>query len=387
MIYITLKKPPKAVQFSFEDMLFGVNPEKFNLEIKDTHDTRTYVYESTPQNLLEKVDIINMIQILEDFCIRYAELIGTEDKSTLYRSFKIPKRSGGLRQINAPEGELMTALRELKFILEQKLYANYHTTAFAYIKGRSTIDAVKRHQKNKSRWFLKLDFHDFFGSTTLEFVMKQMETIFPFNEILKSERGRAAIKSALSLCFLNGGLPQGTPISPTLTNLMMIPFDHQLAKAMREHTPHICYTRYADDLLLSSDLSFKWTEVQQQVIDLLKQINAPFQLNTSKTRYGSSAGRNWNLGVMLNKDNEITIGHSKKKLLKAMLYNFMNDYTNNRIWNLEDVQVLNGQISYYKMVEKENIEQILNTYSNKFNLSVMGAIKQILTHNVMSNAS
>ena len=387
MIYITLKKPPKAIQFSFEDMLFGVNPEKFNLEIKDTHDTRTYVYESTPQNLLEKVDIINMIQILEDFCIRYAELIGTEDKSTLYRSFKIPKRSGGLRQINAPEGELMTALRELKFILEQKLYANYHTTAFAYIKGRSTIDAVKRHQQNKSRWFLKLDFHDFFGSTTLEFVMKQMETIFPFNEILKSERGRAAIKSALSLCFLNGGLPQGTPISPTLTNLMMIPFDHQLAKAMREHTPHICYTRYADDLLLSSDLSFKWTEVQQQVIDLLKQINAPFQLNTSKTRYGSSAGRNWNLGVMLNKDNEITIGHSKKKLLKAMLYNFMNDYTNNRIWNLEDVQVLNGQISYYKMVEKENIEQILNTYSNKFNLSVMGAIKQILTHNVMSNAS
>lgn len=387
MIYITLKKPPKAIQFSFEDMLFGVNPEKFNLEIKDTHDTRTYVYESTPQNLLEKVDIINMIQILEDFCIRYAELIGTEDKSTLYRSFKIPKRSGGLRQINAPEGELMTALRELKFILEQKLYANYHTTAFAYVKGRSTIDAVKRHQQNKSRWFLKLDFHDFFGSTTLEFVMQQMETIFPFNEILKSERGRAAIKSALSLCFLNGGLPQGTPISPTLTNLMMIPFDHQLAKAMREHTPHICYTRYADDLLLSSDLSFKWTEVQQQVIDLLKQINAPFQLNTSKTRYGSSAGRNWNLGVMLNKDNEITIGHSKKKLLKAMLYNFMNDYTNNRIWNLEDVQVLNGQISYYKMVEKENIEQILNTYSNKFNLSVMGAIKQILTHNVMSNAS
>lgn len=387
MIYITLKKPPKAVQFSFEDMLFGVNPEKFNLEIKDTHDTRTYVYENTPQKLLANVDIINMIEILEDFCVRYATLIGTEDKSTLYRSFKIPKRSGGLRQINAPEGELMNALRELKFILEQKLYANYHTTAFAYIKGRSTIDAVKRHQQNKSRWFLKLDFHDFFGSTTLEFVMKQMEVIFPFNEILKSERGRAAIKSALSLCFLNGGLPQGTPISPTLTNLMMIPFDHQLAKAMREHTPHICYTRYADDLLLSSDLSFKWSEVQQQVIDLLKQINAPFQLNTSKTRYGSSAGRNWNLGVMLNKDNEITIGHSKKKVLKAMLYNFMNDYTNNIIWSLEDVQVLNGQISYYKMVEKENIEQILNTYSNKFNLSVMGAIKQILTHNVMSNAS
>ena len=40
----------------------------------------------------------------------------------------------------------------------------------------------------------------------------------------------------------------------------MIPFDHAVAKEMREHSPHICYTRYADDILLSSDLAFENSE-------------------------------------------------------------------------------------------------------------------------------
>ena len=118
---------------------------------------------------------------------------------------------------------------------------------FAYVKGRSTIDAVKRHQRNKSRWFLKLDFHDFFGSSKPEFIIAQLETIFPFNEIVARPNGREALVKALSICYLNNGLPQGTPISPTLTNLFMIPIDHYIAKTAREMTPHLVYTRYAED--------------------------------------------------------------------------------------------------------------------------------------------
>ena len=98
-----------------------------------------------------------------------------------------------------------------------------------------TIDALKRHQRNNSRWFLKLDFSNFFGSTTHEFVLRQLSSIFPYSEIVKSERGREALSKALSLCFLNGVLPQGTPFSPTITNIMMIPIDHAIAKMCREH--------------------------------------------------------------------------------------------------------------------------------------------------------
>lgn len=381
MPYITIKLRPKEQQISFDDILNGIQESVFERDNENTHDTRTDFKERTPEKILERTDILEMVNTLRNFNSKYKHLIETEDKSTLYRSFKIPKRSGGLRQIDAPQEELMAALKELKYIFENKLFASYHTSAFAYVKGRSTIDAVRRHQRNKSRWFLKLDFHNFFGSTTPDFVMSQLKTIFPFNEIIANYYGKPELEKALSLCFLNGGLPQGTPISPTLTNLMMIPADHCIAKVTRDMTPHLVYTRYADDIILSSDISFKWSDVQEKIIDIIKQFNAPFTLNTSKTRYGSSAGRNWNLGVMLNANNEITVGHARKKAFKAMIFSFMNDFNNNIMWDLGDVQHFLGLISYYKMVEPKNIDNILKTYSKKFNRDVEETAKQVMKIN------
>ncbi len=377
MLYITTPVV-KAYQFSFEDILFGISQEKYDKKIHDTSDTRTVQRDQTPPKLLNRIDIGDMIASLVRFNKRYEQLIATEDKSSLYRSFKIPKRSGGLRQIDAPLDDLMTALRELKTLFEKKLYASYHTSAFAYVPKRSTIDAIRRHQQNNSRWFLKLDFHNFFGSTTPDFVLGMLKLIFPFNEILQDARGEKALKDALSLCFLNGGLPQGTPISPTLTNLMMIPIDYELAKYAREHSPHLCYTRYADDILLSSDLNFKWGSVQSDVIQIIAKYGAPFTLNTTKTRYGSSAGRNWNLGVMLNKDNQITVGHERKKVFKAMLFRFCTDYKNGQPWDLGDVQHLQGLKAYYEMVEGDAIKEIIKTYTSKMGVDIEATIKELL---------
>jgi len=378
MPYITIFTKPQDYQISFDDLLNGVNESLFNQKFENTHDTKTVFREVTPSKLKENINVGEMIAILNSFNERHADLINTTDKSVLYHSFKIPKRSGGLRPIDAPNEELMEALRELKHIFEQTLFAKYHTSAFAYVKGRCAIDAVKRHQKNNSRWFLKLDFHNFFGSTTLDFVIKMLKMIFPFSEILKTEAGYGVLKDALSLCFLNGGLPQGTPISPTITNLMMIPVDHAIAKMAREHSPHLCYTRYADDLLLSSDINFRWSEVQNSILQTLSQFEAPFSLNTEKTRYGSSAGRNWNLGVMLNKDNQITIGHQRKKTFKAMIFSFLSDHINGQQWNVSDVQYILGLYSYYTAVEKDCIDKIIKTYDAKFNLDTLSLIKSYL---------
>lgn len=379
MPYITVPIT-KTYQISFDDILFGISQEEYEKKTSNTFDTRTAYRVKTPDRLLNNIDFSAMIAALESFNEKYRVLIATDDKSTLYHSFKIPKRSGGLRQIDAPLDDLMQALRELKFIFEKKLFASYHTCAFAYVRGRSTIDAVKRHQRNNSKWFLKLDYHNFFGSTTPEFVMSMLNQIFPYNELLKSQRGKDALEKALSLCFLNGGLPQGTPISPTITNLMMIPIDHSIAKYAREHSPHLTYTRYADDILLSSDLKFSWNNVQNDIIEIVNKFNAPFSLNTAKTRFGSSAGRNWNLGVMLNKDNQITVGHNKKKVFKAMLFQFCSDYKNGNPWSVDDVQHLQGLKSYYEMVEGNTIKEIIKTYSQKMNIDINQKIKEILTN-------
>lgn len=376
--YITVNREPRVYQLTFEDIMYGLDESKLALQ-KDTRDTTTWKVDAINRRLIKKTDFNAMQAALRGFVERYQDLIAVKDKSTLYRSFKIPKRSGGLRQIDAPNDELKRALYDLKMIFEKKFYMSYHTAAFAYVHGRSTIDSVKRHQQNKSRWFLKTDMRHFFPSTSPEFLMKMLCMTFPFCAFIEDDWGnRELLEKALSLCFLNGGLPQGTPTSPMLTNALMIPIDHAISKMCHEYQPHLCYTRYADDILISSEYSFKWTDVQNKLIAILNSFEAPFSLHPDKTRYGSSAGRNWNLGVMLNAENKITIGHEKKKVFKAMVFQFMTDDAKGVAWGLEDVQHFLGLISYYRMVEKENIDAILATYSAKFNKDVEATAKALL---------
>ena len=189
-----------------------------------------------------------------------------------------------------------------------------------------------------------------------------------------------ALEKALSLCFLNNGLPQGTPISPFITNLMMVAIDHKISNGLRNfQNRRFVYTRYADDLLISCKVDFDMQQVQQFVITTLTEFDAPFTIKKEKTRYGSSAGRNWNLGLMLNGRNEITIGHKRKKTFKAMINNYLNDKKNGTRWPLNDVQVLSGLISYYRMVEEDYINHLLQQCSNKHNLNIERCIKADLS--------
>jgi hypothetical protein len=160
----------------------------------------------------------------------------------------------------------------------------------------------------------------------------------------------------------------------------MIAVDHKISNGLRNFdSRRFVYTRYADDLLISCKIDFDKDKVQQFVIDTLAEFNAPFSIKKEKTRYGSSAGRNWNLGVMLNKDNQITIGHKRKKEFKAMLDNYMRDRKSGNGWDRHDIQVLGGLISYYRMVEREYIDYLLNQYSEKHGEEIEKCIKADLS--------
>jgi len=378
MPYITIKQPPKYYQMTFEDIMAGVD-DLSKYVMPNVTATRTYWVDYPNRRLRENTDTQMMLDVLKMFN-HSKEALFAQDRASLYHTFHIPKSSGGLRRIDAPLPELMNALRELKAIFETHMFALYHTSAFAYVRGRSTIDALKRHQHNESKWFLKLDFADFFGSTTLTFVLDMLSKLFPFSELVRFSAGRDELEKALSLCFLNGGLPQGTPISPFITNVMMIAIDHKISNSLRNFdSRRFVYTRYADDLLLSCKIDFDMNKVQQFVIDTLAEFNAPFTIKKEKTRYGSSAGRNWNLGLMLNNENQITIGHKRKKEFKAMLDNYMRDRTSGNRWSLNDIQVLSGLISYYSMVEKEYIDYVIQKCGEKHSADVRNCIKTDLS--------
>jgi Retron-type reverse transcriptase len=391
MVYIVTKQPPQYHQMTLEELLFSTDYVRTMLNPNLTN-TRTDTVFRPSQQVISRISVRELVAKLIDYNERVDALRSVSRKS-LYSEFYIPKSSGGLRKIDAPLPDLMDALRSLKTMLETDFNpfgVMYHTSAFAYIRGRSTIDAVKRHQANESKWYAKFDLSNFFGSTTLEFVMKMMSMIFPFSEVMRSDIGKKELEKALELAFLDGGLPQGTPISPLITNIMMIPVDFQLSKDFRkfrgagrtaknESMPQrFIYTRYADDFIISSRYEFAFRAIENHIREVLASFDAPFTVKPEKTRYGSSAGANWNLGVMINADNQITVGYKRKREFKAMLTSYILDKQRGVRWEKNDIQVLDGYRNYYRMVEKDTIDDIIRHLDEKFKSNVVKMIKEDL---------
>lgn len=382
MVYITVPQSPAYHQITLEE-LWSEQDYSWLPISNDPSATHTYVRSYISPALLSRsgIRVDALIAQLTAFNAS-TEPLREVPRRTLYRSYKIPKRSGnGLRPIDEPLPELMEALRTLKLIFELHFRASHHTSAFAYITKRSTVQNLERHQKNESKWFAKFDLHNFFGSTTMDWTLRMLSMIFPFNMVLQSSDGERELKKALDLCFLNGGLPQGTPISPMLTNILMIPVDHALANRLREpcaEHPHLIYTRYADDFLISSRKGFDYKWVEKEIASVLREFNAPFQLNEEKTRYGSNfgSGANWNLGLMLNQDNKITVGWKNKERFRAMLWSYANDRKKGVAWDVGEIRHLYGNYNYYRMVEKENIDAIVQKLNEKTGVNIPALMRK-----------
>lgn len=369
MIYVTKPVQIHSYSVSWEDILYDRAVDQKPIYVTTTN-TITRVKNATefgPRNLRYWVEAFSA------FNAKYFHLIHAE-KSSLYNTFYIPKKnSKKMRRIDAPKSELMNALYELKSLLEALVPATHHQTAYAYVPGRNCLRAIKRHQRNNSEWFLKTDFSDFFGSVSIVFLRNMLSLIHPINHIMDDSEGRIQLTRALTLCFLNRGLPQGTPISPLLTNLMMIPLDYHLSRKLSAKS--FVYTRYADDILISAKNNFVYKEVVKIINETLTEFKAPFSIKPGKTRYGSRNGANWNLGVMLNKDNNITVGHVNKKYFKATVCRFITDHLNGHTWAPEDAVSLAGTLAYYQSVENDYFDYVIKHMNNKFGVDVLHALR------------
>lgn len=262
-----------------------------------------------------------------------------------YKTFKIPKRSGGFREIDAPNDELKVIQKRIAKFITNKLKYLPSNNAYGFTKNRNCKLAMEQHQKNGSKYFLKLDIHDFFNSTTKEIILREMNRHWCF-AILPDN-----LKDFwLTLCTKENVLPQGSPASPVFANIVLHEFDLWLDENLKRLDKDMVYTRYADDLLISSKNKFHQNikEIVDNISAKLKDYN--LTLSEHKTRYGTNAGRNWNLGIMYNKDNNLTVGYRQKKLFKNILHNA----ETGKIEVTEEFKnKLQGQLAYAAYIEPE----------------------------------
>jgi hypothetical protein len=157
-----------------------------------------------------------------------------EPHFTYYRFHKA-KRDGRVRELAEPDPRLKLLQREV--IARHLAGEQPHPAAVAYRPGKSTADHVWAHAG--AEVIVTADVRDFFPSTRADRVEEWW-------------RGRADSDTARLMTLLTtdrGGLPQGAPTSPALSNLVNVELDARLAT--RAAAAGARYTRYCDDLAFS----------------------------------------------------------------------------------------------------------------------------------------
>lgn len=241
-----------------------------------------------------------------------------------YSVFDIPKRSGGKRTIHAPapqlklaQGKLSNLLQACEKEIEDSLGIKY-SVSHGFKLGRSILSNadVHRHQ----RYVLNLDLLDFFG--TINF--GRVRGFLINNRNFKLHPDVATLIAQLA-CH-EDRLPQGSPASPVLSNLIGNILDIRLSKMARAHG--CAYSRYADDITLSTSQPDFPTAIAHQVDTfnwkLSKELEnavgaSGFKINHAKTRLLHHRSRQDVTGIVVNQ--HINVNSDYRRSVRAMVNN------------------------------------------------------------------
>lgn len=248
--------------------------------------------------------------------LRYVLFVA--DDADRYTSFEIPKRTGGMRAIDAPS----PFLRQLQDKLLGVLQAAYrpHPSAHGFLPGRSVLTNAALHAGR--RHVLNIDLKDFFPSVNFG----RVRGLFlkpPFS------CGPSAATVLARICTHRNGLPQGAPTSPILSNFAAAELDRRLTRLARGH--RLTYSRYADDITLSGDdaafppavafvaldASGRHTVEAGQLLD--REVSrAGFAIHPAKVRLQSRGTRQQVTGLVVNAKANVT--RVRIRQLRAMLH-------------------------------------------------------------------
>ena len=225
-----------------------------------------------------------------------------------YVSFDIPKRGGGKRHIKAPEPRLALLQRRLANLLydcldELKKGAPpaRRSLAHGFERKRSIVTNANLHKRR--RYVLNLDLEDFFPSINFG----RVRGFFLKDKHFSLDPKVATIVAQIA-CHENA-LPQGSPCSPVVSNLVGHLLDSRLARFAKIHK--CTYSRYADDITFSTsrkdfprELAFvvPGTEAEWHLGRELrgKIEHSGFKINDKKTRMQIRGSRQVTTGLMVN---------------------------------------------------------------------------------------
>jgi len=298
----------------------------------------------------------------------------TEDLVDHYEVFRIRKRGKGFRKICKPDPQLKRVQREVlkklkKAGIEEKLSQYSHgfsthrsigSNAVAHARplGGAKMEEIvlklglDERQLRAPCWYgktrvvnkttkivdlglcqtgldvavmregsiksgLRMDFKDAFGTVTRGMVFEAVNRVIEFTNPVDYDR-------LTDLCMLDGSLPQGSPLSPLMLNLVLAGFDKYLMAMLvsKVAVPHKCsirYTRFADDMIITSTQKGAAT----RCIGVVRGVanHHGFRINEKKTRVMSRSNGIFATGInLVNSATHYGVSRRARGQIRAAIY-------------------------------------------------------------------
>jgi len=298
------------------------------------------------------------VELLMDYCrahwarIRQALLDGTYAPQPI-RKVEIPKSDGkGVRTLGIPTVLDRLIQQALLQVLQPIFDPTFSADSFGFRPGKSTHDAVRRaraHIAAGQRWVVDLDLEKFFDRVNHDVLMARVA------RRVKDRRVLRLIRRYLQAGMMEGGVvsprvegtPQGGPLSPLLSNILLDDLDRELET--RGHR----FVRYADDC----NVYVRSQAAGERVMASLERFLAE-RLRLKINRAKSAVARPWERKFL---GYSVTVHHeSRLKIAPASVQRFKQKLRpllrRGRGRNLRDLlaelaPILRGWAAYFRLSE------------------------------------
>jgi RNA-directed DNA polymerase len=272
-----------------------------------------------------------------------------------YKIYAIPKRSGGSRTIAQPAKETKFIQHWLIENVFQKL--PIHDCATAYKSGANIKANACAHKENE--YLTKFDFESFFTSIKISDLSKHFFKHLG-NDFSETDLNSIAKISCIKfddeedLC-----LSVGAPSSPILSNSILYEFDCKVYEWCTSRG--IIYTRYADDLTFSTGKKNISNEVEPAIREIVNNLSYPtLKFNNKKTTHLSKKYQRRITGLIINNNNEVSLGRARKREISALIHQFSLNLLSEK-----DIFKLQGLLGFAKDIEPLFILRMSEKYTSQ----------------------
>jgi RNA-directed DNA polymerase len=203
------------------------------------------------------------------------------------RRMEIPKPDGGVRKLGIPTVLDRFIQQAVMQVLQGRWDRTFSDHSYGFRPGRSAHQAVEAAQQYMAaghRWVVDLDLEKFFDRVNHDRLMAKLAERVSDGRMLKLIRGflRAGVMEGGLVSPVDEGTPQGGPLSPLLSNIVLDEFDRELERR------GLRFARYADD----SNVYVRSRRAGERVMaSLMRFITTKLKLKVNEQK--SAVARPW----------------------------------------------------------------------------------------------